>query len=46
MQVMGQFKVVSYVVYGNELVLVMFVSTRVRMDRVRVEFFQPVRIPS
>ena len=34
----------SHVVYKNELVRVVFVSTRVRMSRVRVEFFQLVRV--
>ena len=36
--------VVSQVVYGNGLVQVVFVSTRVRTGRVRVEFFQPDRV--
>ena len=32
----------SHVVYGNGLVQVMFVSTRIRTGCVRVEFFQPI----
>ena len=36
--------VVSHVVYGNELARVGLVSTRVSTGRVRVEFFQPVRV--
>ena len=31
-------------VTGNKLMCVMFVSTLVRAGRVRVEFFQPVRV--
>ena len=36
--------VMSQVVYRNKLVQVMFVSTCVRTGRVRVEFFQPIRV--
>ena len=36
--------VVSQVVYGNGLVRVIFVSTRVKTGRVMVEFFQPVYV--
>ena len=34
----------SHIVYGNRLVRVVFVSTLVKTGRVRVEFFQPVRV--
>ena len=34
----------SQVIYGNELVWVVFVSTRVRTGRVRVLFSQPIRV--
>ena len=36
--------VMSHIAYENELVRVGFVLTRVKMGRVRVEFFQPVRV--
>ena len=36
--------VVSQVVYGNDLVQVVFMSTSFMTSRVRVEFFQPVRV--
>ena len=36
--------IVSYVVYGNGLVRVGLMSTRVRTSRVSIEFFQPVRV--
>ena len=36
--------IVSQVIYGNGLVRLVFMSTRVRTGRVRVEFFQPVRV--
>ena len=36
--------VVSHVVYGNGLVRVGLVLTCVRTGRVRVEFFQPIRV--
>ena len=36
--------VVSQAIYGNMLVRVVFVLTRVRTSLVRVEFFQPIRV--